>query len=414
MDIHDYQGRLDSVIRRLEADKKVIKENKKDIFRFKEQLEAEGISKGRIFKYIWCLRNISGWLKKPFKQATKEDVVRVVAKIHEMKKKDGKPFSVNTIHEYLVSFKRFYPFLYNLEKGKYPKQVDWIKLTKKKRDQKLPEEILTEDEVKKIAEQSDNPRDRLLILLLFMTGCRASEIISLKLKHVAFDDYGAKLTVEGKTGMRVIRVVGCESELREWYNKHPFKDFPESYLFIPLGDKNRFEDKPISYTACSELVKRLSKRAGITKRIYLHLWRHSSATFYANKLTEQQLKAMFGWTADSRSASVYVHMSMRDLDDAILKINGINNERNIKPKLTTKICPRCKTKNSPISKFCSNCSYILDDEILRRQADDAKNYQGTISDTFKILERENPAFIEAFNDAWNRAKHDKFSKMEGD
>ena len=109
-DIHDYESRLNSVLERLEEDKKIIKKNKEDILRFKEQLEAEGISSGRIFKYIWTLRNLSEWLRKPFEKATKEDVVKLVARVNSMKKNDGKSYSINTIHEYLVSLKRFYRF----------------------------------------------------------------------------------------------------------------------------------------------------------------------------------------------------------------------------------------------------------------------------------------------------------------
>jgi len=106
-DIHGYGKRLASVMERLESDKNLNKENKLDLLRFKKRLEAEGISDGRIFKYLWTLRNISTWLKKSFRKATKEDIVNVVSKIEKM------DYSTSTKHDYQVSLKRFYRFLFD-------------------------------------------------------------------------------------------------------------------------------------------------------------------------------------------------------------------------------------------------------------------------------------------------------------
>lgn len=43
----------------------------------------------------------------------------------------------------------------------------------------------------------------------------------------------------------------------------------------------------------------------------------------ANYLTEAQMNDYFGWVQGSGMPSVYVHLSGRDVDDAILKANGI-------------------------------------------------------------------------------------------
>jgi len=46
----------------------------------------------------------------------------------------------------------------------------------------------------------------------------------------------------------------------------------------------------------------------------------------ANYLTEAQMNLYFGWVQGSDMPSVYVHLSGRDVDDAILKANGIITE----------------------------------------------------------------------------------------
>ena len=49
-------------------------------------------------------------------------------------------------------------------------------------------------------------------MLLSETGARIGEIGSMKIKHVSFEQYGARLTVKGKTGMRKILLFNSVSK----------------------------------------------------------------------------------------------------------------------------------------------------------------------------------------------------------
>jgi hypothetical protein len=70
-------------------------------------------------------------------------------------------------------------------------------------------------------------------------------------------------------------------------------------------------------------LNKIAKKAGINKRIHPHLFRHSRATYMANFLTEAQMNAYFGWVQGSSMPSIYVHLPGCDIDDAVLKANGI-------------------------------------------------------------------------------------------
>jgi site-specific recombinase XerD len=72
---------------------------------------------------------------------------------------------------------------------------------------------------------------------------------------------------------------------------------------------------------------KLAKMAKIGKNVYPHLFRHSRATHLADKLTEAQMKIYFGWSGRSDVPSVYVHLSGRDVEEAILKLHGVNTRR---------------------------------------------------------------------------------------
>jgi hypothetical protein len=56
-------------------------------------------------------------------------------------------------------------------------------------------------------------------------------MLSLKVKHIFFDEYGAQLIVNGKTGQRRIRIIASVPYLTEWLNKHRDKDNPEAPLW---------------------------------------------------------------------------------------------------------------------------------------------------------------------------------------
>lgn len=108
------------------------------------------------------------------------------------------------------------------------------------------------------------------------------------------------------------------------------------------------------------MLKELALKAGIRKRVYPHLFRHSRATHLASHLTEAQMKQYFGWTQSSRMASTYVHLSGRDVDGALLKLQGIDiQEKKNESELKVALCSRCNERNSPSSKFCARCGSPL-------------------------------------------------------
>ncbi|GAH95915.1 unnamed protein product, partial [marine sediment metagenome] len=102
---------------------------------------------------------------------------------------------------------------------------------------------------------------------------------------------------------------------------------------------------------------------------YPHLFRHSRATHLANVLTEAQLREFFGWTKRSEMTSIYVHLSGRDVDKALLKHYGRKHEEpeTIADNLTPKTCPRCSLENPATARFCSRCSCALDMKVAIEQ-----------------------------------------------
>jgi ribosomal protein L40E len=72
------------------------------------------------------------------------------------------------------------------------------------------------------------------------------------------------------------------------------------------------------------------------------------------------MNQVFGWKQGSDMPSIYVHLSGRDLDDAILGVYGLRKVEEKEPKLKPKICPRCGTSNAIEARFCMKCGLALD------------------------------------------------------
>jgi integrase len=242
----------------------------------------------------------------------------------------------------------------------------------------ISKKILDQGDIEKLLDVCLTNRDRALISFMYESGARKGEFLSIRLDNVVFDEMGAVVTIpEGKTGPRRIRVVFASSYLRQWIDTHPLKNDKEAFLFCSL-------DHPygvLSFTGLRTQLDVLAERAGIGKKIYPHLFRHSRATHLAQHLTEQQLKVYLGWTAGSDMAATYVHLSGKDIDNAILKMNGIEIDDTHTDGLKVGRCPRCKELNPETSQYCGKCGLPLT-EVITKEIDEDKTIMSV--DAMKI------------------------------
>ena len=354
IDLHNYKRRLEKSIERIELSD-IPKNDKEMLLKFKDDCLSNNLSAGKIDIYLMHLRRFVNMLKKPIEEANKDDLKRVIGELNQM---------TNYTEQTKVGFKIAVRKLYKLvrgieEKGVYPPEVSWISTGLGKNHRLLPEELLTEEETKQIVRCADNLRDKTLLSMLAESGARVSEIGTMAIKQVSFETYGTRLTITGKTGTRKILIVNSTPYIQEWINQHPFNDNSSSFLWNNKQNSNEC----LCYARISHILKRATKKAGIKKRVYPHLLRHSRATQLAPIMSEAALKQYFGWTQGSKMAGIYVHMSGKDTDEAILRANGIEiKKEKIESNLKPIQCIRCKTINGVTNKFCKICGLPLNKE----------------------------------------------------
>ncbi|VVB99958.1 Tyrosine recombinase XerA [uncultured archaeon] len=361
IDLYNYQRRLELSLRNMEDDPLVCTEDKASIASFSKVKLAKGSSAGRVAKVVYCLRYLSRWLKKPYNQATKDDLIALVGGLE-----GNQNYSEYTKYDYKAVLKMYFKWLRGNDE-EFPPEVKWLKIKLKNENHKLPEDLLTEDEVLKLANAANHPRDKALILVLYETGCRIGELLSLRMKHVHFDQYGAVLRVSGKTGDRRVRIISSAPTLASWIDIYERAKDPDAPLWLQRAHNHKNPLTHIGHRGIYELLRDLAKKAGVRKRIYPHLFRHSRATALAGKFTEAQMKEYFGWVQGSDMAATYVHLSGRDVDDTLLRMHGLTTETNKEEdKMKVRICQRCKEQNSPIAKFCTRCGQPMDAEFVSK------------------------------------------------
>lgn len=358
-----------------------------DVLRFYGDLQADSYSLSRIDKYLVTLVSISRRLSKPFKTATKKDIKNFVI---ELEKSD---YSDWTKHDQKLILRRYMRWL---KKGK---TVDWIKIKQPKNGQ-LPEETLSEGDIKAIASSAYTTRDKAFVLALYESGARIGELLPVKLKHLNFDQHGAVLMVTGKVGDRRIRLVASSLPLQNWIEEHPAKNNPEAYLWckIPMPNNPKWVNEHLSYGFITRLLKELAVKAGVKKKVNPHAFRHARATFMARHLKEPEMREFFGWSSDSEMPAIYVHLSGRDIDNAVLGVYGFKEAENVQaPTIKVEECPRCQEKNVSGDRFCKRCGLPFD-----RSAHNVDKAEELIIDFLKVIAEEFPGVKSKFRDVVTR------------
>ncbi len=273
------------------------------------------------------------------------DLSKLLSSVDDMNLK-VKP---KTYHNYIVTIKLALRFLNRedlrkeLPNPRLPNMIDSIK-----------NKVLTPEEVKLLIRKARNLQHRLIFEILYETGCRKGELRSLQIKDVQFDQYGAILTLIGKTGARRRRVYASVPDLRSYLNDHPQRDKPDAPLFFTE------DGVPLSETVLNWRFRQYDKILG--RHLHPHMWRHTRATEDSRLFTDREMMLQLGWTKPDM-VSVYSHLSMRDVEDKDLVLHGLKRKEEIlRPIMEIIRCGKCQEENAPIAMYCSKCGAVLSKE----------------------------------------------------
>ena len=188
-----------------------------------------------------------------------------------------------------------------------------------------PEEVLTPKDVQAMIQATTTKRNAALIGTLWDTGGRISEVLSANLGDVRKSPPEDKLPLrfrlffaQTKTDEpREAWVTDTARVLDAWIRGHPFHDDPMAPLFAN-ADGSRLSRK-----RAWALVVAASRRANVGKKAWVHLFRHSRATYLLRiGVSEPNVKKLLGWSARSTQLARYGHLVSGDAYRAVLRAEG--------------------------------------------------------------------------------------------
>ena len=367
--------------------------NRAYLEKYLRSLHMNGIRPRTIHSKLWRTYIVLKHLEfKDARTLTREDIENYLIGRKDEVSRRGRKVSPITIQGEILEVRLFLRWLTP------EKEADLFPFKMKRQKHILPvDRLITKDEVSRLVEACTNQRDRALLMFLWDSAGRISEVMNLKIGDVQFDRYGAVVILDGKTGRRRLRLTSCVPDLQAWVNIHPLRTNTEAPLFV-TGRRYGSTVRQLSIRTVENSLKGIARRAGV-RNVHPHLIRHARLTDLTRSegdkkgLSEMELRIVAGWEKSSAMPEIYVHMSGEDVEKKILRNAGLIDDNGTRDTtLDPRKCPRCGILNTPSAMYCSACSLILDAktallfEEKKRRIHTSEEYQ-TLEERLQRLEK---------------------------
>ncbi len=181
----------------------------------------------------------------------------------------------------------------------YPKKPDTLPV------------VLSQEEMTRLIEAALTPLHRLILMTLYATGLRRTELTRLKIADV--DSGRMVIHVRGGKGRKdrdVMLSPRLLEALRQYW--HGLKRKPKVWLF-PGGRWHNDVDRPITDKVVWHACEQAARRAGIEKQIHPHTLRHSFATHLLEAGADVRTIQVLLGHSSLKATTVYLHVSRRHL-----------------------------------------------------------------------------------------------------
>jgi len=294
---------------------------KKDLRRFLDELEMGKVNRGkkigesRQTKYLDLLRMPLEFFGKEIEKVNMKDIEEFEKKLSkgEIKSKlKGCAYSRSTQADIKKAIKIF--FRWKIGEAKALELVGWLDT----HDIIRTPDYLKEQDIEKLYKECKTKEQRFLVAVLFDSGARAEEFHNIRYEDIILPEGNlnfAKIVLKeeySKTKGRTVTLF--------WkYSLDAVRDFINQR--IEEGIKSKDPVFTTQYDTARRFLYDAGKRV-LKKPIHYHLFRHSSATYYADKMNRQQLCIRYGWAFSSRMPDVYISRAGVDEKELENKFTG--------------------------------------------------------------------------------------------
>lgn len=186
-----------------------------------------------------------------------------------------------------------------------------------KREKRIPT-VLTIEEVRKLISSINNSKSRMMISMIYACGFRVSEIVSLKIKDIDFNEKTGHIRqAKGKKD----RFFNIPASISEELRKHAEEQQNKNIELLFSGPKGMLSTRNIE-----KIVKKAALKAGIGKRVMPHTLRHSFATHLLESGTDiRKIQELLGH-ADLSTTQIYTHISSEELKKVKSPLDSLNSQ----------------------------------------------------------------------------------------
>lgn len=180
--------------------------------------------------------------------------------------------------------------------------------------------VLSPDEVTRMIDATPNLRHRTILMTLYSTGMRRSELCHLRPEDIDKERMIVRIR-HGKGGKdrEVPLSPKLLEQLRTYYRSVKVRN---GWMFP--SPQTRRPDQPITQKAVWHACREATRRAGITKAVHPHTLRHSFATHLFDSGAELPVIQTLLGHADPRDTMIYLHLATRKLREAPNPLEMLN------------------------------------------------------------------------------------------
>ncbi|QBO37362.1 hypothetical protein EQG49_13245 [Periweissella cryptocerci] len=158
-------------------------------------------------------------------------------------------------------------------------------------------------------------RDEALIEVLYGTSIRVGELVSMKISNVDYVNHRLKVMGKGSKERYVPLGRKAEFALKKYCFEERNEKIPAFSDYVFLNSYGR----RLSSQSAEFIVADTCEKAGVSKRVYLHMFRHTMATnLLDNGADLISIKQIWGHSSVS-TTMIYTHVSSKSLLDSYHK-----------------------------------------------------------------------------------------------
>ena len=291
------------------------------IDRYLEDCEIRGMAQGSLPRYKSALRIFQGYMVgRGIETATRSDLVGFIKYL-----RDDRKTSQKTIENYFSTLSSFYEFL--VFEGEIqsnpalPIRKRYLRRYKENGDGHERQLISVEDAAGMIKSEPDI-RNKALLAMLFKTGMRRGELVSLDVGDVDLVENTIRLKPTAKRSNRTLFLDGEAAYLlRRWLRvREGVNRRKESALFLSSWG-HRISRNDV-YRAVTLAAERMGLHDPSSERLEDHFSPHACRHWYCTHLFRAGMRREFikELRGDSRKEAfdIYNHIDLKELKEAYL------------------------------------------------------------------------------------------------